>query len=401
MKKMSRLLISVLVMVITFMVPGLCEKKEKIIKLSKNREKRITYYQNGNKKDEFEYLKGKKHGKYTMWYESGEKEQEGVLYEGLDHGTITSWYKNGKKKGAGKFDKGTGRWTEYYPDGSKRITAGYSNGELHGKIREWYENGSPYSELEFKDGKKHGLWTSWYKDGAKFNEVRYEDDKEVWKNETLIARSRGKFKVQYEVVKPKGFSPETKYPLLLLLHGRGGNLKSSRERWKTEELTNQFLIAFVQSSQAMFWLDCYSWDDSQTGRKDIKQVYEDITGSYPVDKDRVIIAGMSAGGKMAIDTALNGIIPVKGFIACCPPKPEGFNKEIVQKSARRGIRGTIIAGERDSHLVGAAREMAAVFKENKLPHRLVIIPGMGHAVPEDSQRRLKAAIAHIYEEKND
>jgi antitoxin component YwqK of YwqJK toxin-antitoxin module/predicted esterase len=392
---MKKLLILTLILVFVWGL-NLAREKEKIIQLEGDKEKKITYYQNGSKKDEYEYQKGKKHGKYTKWYQSGEKEEQGEIFEDKDHGTITRWYKDGKIYGKGTFAKGTGQWAEYYPGGKKKTTAAYKDGKLHGKLVEWYENDAISYELEFKEGKRHGLWSSRDKEGNKFSETKYEEDKKVWENEELIAQARAKIKVEYEIVKPGNFSPKKKYPLLLLLHGRGGNLKSSQERWKTKDLSSRFLIAFVQSSQFLSFIDCYSWDDLQQSRQDVRLVYKEISENYPVDKDKIIIAGMSAGGKISIDAALNGIVPAAGFIACCPPKPEGLTKEMVQKSAARGIRGTIIAGENDTRWVGGAREMAAMFEEMKLPHRLIIVPGMGHQVPEDSDRLLKEAIEHIF-----
>lgn len=396
MHKIKKLFILTLVLTIGWGVNAAQKSGEKIIKLDENREKRITYYENGNKKSEYEYKNGKKHGKFAKWYESGEKEEEGELFEDNDHGTITHWYKDGKVKGKGTFDKGTGTWTEYYPDGRKKAVGTYKDGKVHGKVVEWNENGTISYELELKDGKRHGLWSCRDKEGKLFSETKYEEDKKVWENEELIARARAKIKVEYEILKPAGFSPEKKYPLLFLLHGRGGNIVSIRERWKTKDLNSRFLIVFLQSSQFLPWLDCYSWDDLQQGRRDIRRVYREVIEKYPVDKDKVIIAGMSAGGRMSIDAALNDIIPAAGFIACCPSKLKGLTKEIAQAAVRRGARGTIIAGEEDTRFIGAAKEMAALFKEVNLPCRLIVIPGMGHQVPADSDKQLKEALDHIF-----
>lgn len=396
MKNIKKLLILTLVLIIGWGANAAQKSKEKIIKLDENREKRIAYYENGNKKSEHEYKNGKKHGKFVEWYESGEKEAEGHYFEDKDHGTIRHWYKDGKTKGSGTFDRGTGTWTEYYPDGKKKTVGTYKDGKVHGKVVGWNENGTISYELEFKDDMRHGLWTCRDKEGNLFSETRYEENKIVWENRELIARARAKIKVEYEILKPTGFSPDKKYPLLFLLHGRGGNLESIRERWKTKDLNNRFLIVFVQSSQFLPFLDCYSWDDLQQGRKDIRRVYREVIVKYPPDKDNVIIAGMSAGGKMSIDAALNDIIPAAGFIACCPPNLKELTKETAQAAARRGTRGTIIAGEKDTRFVGAAEEMAALFKEVNLPCRLIVIPGMGHQVPEDSDKHLKEAVDHIF-----
>ena len=53
----------------------------------------VDKYQNGQKKSEKTYRKGKRDGKQTYWYENGQKEKEGTYKDG--NGKSTYWDKDG------------------------------------------------------------------------------------------------------------------------------------------------------------------------------------------------------------------------------------------------------------------------------------------------------------------
>jgi predicted esterase len=67
------------------------------------------------------------------------------------------------------------------------------------------------------------------------------------------------------------------------------------------------------------------------------------------------------------------------------------------QAVQRGIRGTILAGERDNALLSEAKEINALFKEMNLEHRFIVIPGMGHSIPPNSTEHFQTAAAYILE----
>lgn len=196
--------------------------------------------------------------------------------------------------------------------------------------------------------------------------------------------------VRYKVVLPKGYSESNRYALFLMLHGMPSNAIVSMRYWKANQLRRlrQCVFAFVQSSQSIGW-NRYIWSDAEVGRKDIKKAYRNIVKRYPIDTNKVFIGGMSAGGKMSIDVAINAIIPLRGFYACCPVKPDNFNKELVKRAKTTGIRGEILVGENDNRCLAATEEMAEVFTEVNFRHQYEVIKGLGHQIPDDSTERLK------------
>ncbi len=54
-----------------------------------------TWHENGNKKAEVIYAKGKENGPYTLWYENGNKMEEGVYLDGVKTGISIYYSENG------------------------------------------------------------------------------------------------------------------------------------------------------------------------------------------------------------------------------------------------------------------------------------------------------------------
>ncbi len=53
-------------------------------------------YENGQRKFEHTFKKGKANGKLTYWYENGHKQREGALTDGNQHGRWTYWIETGE-----------------------------------------------------------------------------------------------------------------------------------------------------------------------------------------------------------------------------------------------------------------------------------------------------------------
>lgn len=386
-------------------------------------QKKITYYEDGSKKSEVALKNGKRDGLFIEWYPNGSKSMEGQFKDGKYHGLWLFWYDDGKSRGRGEFKDGlrVGTHVFWHKTGAKSVEVSHKNGKFHGIYREynmegqlleelefnegirdgiftwWHENGKKAMEGQYKDNKRTRKWLSWDKHGKPFTERVYKDNKIIWENKELNTRTQANIKATFEIMTPRDYSPGKKYPLVMVLHGEYRSIIHEKMFWKADqlkELKEDYIFAFLQSSQ-IFEMNCFNWNDLDKARKDLKQLYTEIVQIYPVDTGKVIIIGMSQGGQAAIDAAINNIIPVKGFLACCPAKPKELSKEMVKQAVQKGIRGTILAGEKDSRLLPEAQEMNVLFKEMNLDHRFIIIPGMRHEVPVYSTQYFRNAAAHI------
>jgi antitoxin component YwqK of YwqJK toxin-antitoxin module len=189
--------------------------------------KRIDYfdYNAQTKKAEGTIKNNKKEGPWTEWYENGMKKFEGMYVEGerngkgaeFDNKGIETWrgeYLNGKFNGKGVLLKnetkyegewnlgqknGTftetsmdgirsngqyfndikdGHWTVHFANGSKKLEAHYTKGEIvNGQYNEWYANGQKKEEKTLIDGKIEGGHTIWNDKGLVKQSVNYLNGK--------------------------------------------------------------------------------------------------------------------------------------------------------------------------------------------------------------------------------
>jgi len=59
--------------------------------------KSISWFKNGQKKEDTDYVNGKKCGKCIFWYENGQKNYEIDYLDDKKHGKVITWYENGQK----------------------------------------------------------------------------------------------------------------------------------------------------------------------------------------------------------------------------------------------------------------------------------------------------------------
>lgn len=141
-----------------------------------------------------------------------------------------------------------------------------------------------------------------------------------------------------------GSAPEP-WPLLIALHGNLGSLAAFAPYW--DSLPGRgWLAALVQSSCPTWVSGFYDWPEDEQPLAELRQHYDAITGQYPVDPARVVVAGYSMGGQIAMQAALNGTIPARGFIGV-----EGWVFDLdrvpplLESGANPGLRVYLVTGQ--------------------------------------------------------
>jgi len=173
----------------------------------------------------------------------------------------------------------------------------------------------------------------------------------------------------YLVVKPKGYSPEKKYPLLIFLHGRGEQgddielLKVHGPYKMVEKLGLDLLIVAPQSPQDERWdidmLDAF---------------VDEVIEKYPIDKSRVYLTGLSMGGEGAWGLAIRrpetfaALVPICGGWSS-PSKAERL----------RNVPVWAFHGAKDSFVpVGESKKMVNALKALGADARLTVYEDVGH-----------------------
>lgn len=140
----------------------------------------IDYYENGNKKQESNYVDNKLDGIQINWYENNKKKSEVSYIKGKKTGKNLEWYENGNKKLDGDYIEDTKNKTillkinDFWDaDGVQKVTNG--NGEYEeiieakNKIEITY-----YGRGNLKDGLKDGTWQGWFgKPEVKYTEYYF------------------------------------------------------------------------------------------------------------------------------------------------------------------------------------------------------------------------------------
>jgi len=181
------------------------------------------------------------------------------------------------------------------------------------------------------------------------------------------------------------------YPLLIYFHGRNGNMRSDLEQWEAAR-RGGWLVLLPQSAQAVF-PGGYCWDDPAQGIADVKFHYEQILREHAIDRGRVVLAGFSQGGGMALYAALSGEIPVRGYIGV------GAWWHSVEELAELAARGNkpgayFVTGGQDQSLA-RIREIQAMLRLNDIPLDEEFHSDIGHVYPPDFASSFEKAIEFI------
>lgn len=248
-------------------------------------------------------------------------------------------------------------------------------------------------------GLEHGIWYGLYD----FTHALWDPYRErpdfldfMDKNDRMRQEAQRRARPGIKMEIPKGYSKEKEYPLFVALHGGGENMEAFSQNWRSPRLEDEFLVAYLQSSQVVT-MDGFGWtEDLSLAKEEILAAYRRILTEYRVDGDRILIGGFSSGGVAALMVALDDVLPVAGFVVLCPARPEGFTAEKVRAASKRGTRGVLLTTEMDQRLEDQSA-MAGLMAREGFSCDFQITPDIGHWYPEDLGRRIDQAIAYIVE----
>jgi predicted esterase len=202
------------------------------------------------------------------------------------------------------------------------------------------------------------------------------------KNQDPLAARRGDFKKAYRsdaddtlqpyrVFVPKSYDGNAAFPLVIALHGMGGDENSyfdfyGNGAFKVEAERRGYLVACPKGRQsASMYLG--------TAEKDVFDVIGQVRSAYKVDADRIYLTGHSMGGfgtwsfAMAHPDLFAAIAPVAG----------GGNPAGLGKIAH--VPELVVHGDSDKTVsVEQSRRMVAAAKEQGIELKYVEIPGGDH-----------------------
>ena len=170
-------------------------------------------------------------------------------------------------------------------------------------------------------------------------------------------------------------------PLLIALHGNQSTAERTLPFWEPA-LKDGWVTAIPQSSQVMF-KGAFAWDDLEQSKSYVINQYEALVQNIAFDAERVVIAGHSMGGLVAIQMALRGLLPVRGFVVNGPAvpyldEPEELDK-LLPRARERGLRAYFIVGERDDAInTPEVKNLAEKIEAAGIPCEVELVPDATH-----------------------
>jgi predicted esterase len=216
-------------------------------------------------------------------------------------------------------------------------------------------------------------------------------------NAARIEAAEKKAEQIIDVVTPEGYDPSKKYPLFIALHGGGESIAALKPEWNSPRLRNEFITAFIQSTQVSS-MRGFHWQKEDVTRREIVAAYEKLLKQYPIDTGRVLIGGFSSGGFASLILAFSDLLPVRGFVVLCFELPQTIGDNAVLAAVKRGVRGTFLTTEQDGR-INQQKELAAHWAQLGFDGEVHITPNIGHWFPKNFAELLDQAIGRILGEK--
>lgn len=146
--------------------------------------------------------------------------------------------------------------------------------------------------------------------------------------------------------------------LLIALHGSPGEpAHTFADHWNAA-LDTGAIVAVPQSTQPHGPEGGWTWADPSRTERDLLLTYDTVTNEHVIDPGKIVLAGFSQGGRVAISGALRQKpVPARGFIAVAPAiRDHPIDDELRDASP---LQGVLVVGENDWVLPSVERLHAA------------------------------------------
>jgi predicted esterase len=225
----------------------------------------------------------------------------------------------------------------------------------------------------------------------------YYKDNAVFERLAQMEKSKmDSMHLQYEIVLPTGYNNEKIYPILFVFHGNNRNIAKAKLSWKAPIMNQEFITVFLQSYIPSSPTD-FKWvPDDEKIKKEFTEIYDQILKNYPVDDSKIIFAGMSAGGKKALDFTLHNYFPVSGLVLNCPVVPENVTDSMITNFAETDKKLGILTGGNDFALEGQQKLVSTIDSLGGQT-RIFVTEDLGHSFAENFTQLLDEYLRWVIE----
>ena len=232
-------------------------------------------------------------------------------------------------------------------------------------------------------GLNNTIYHQYFEDNSEFQILVEEEDK-------LLSTMH----IEHKVLLPQNYNKKKGYPLLYIFHGNNRNIDKSEVVWQSPLMSEEFITVFLQSYMPSSSED-FRWvaDDDKT-RKEFREIYDQILNKYSVDRKKIVFAGMSAGGRKAVELVMNNYFPASGMVLNCPVIPTDINDEMIKSFVDKNRKLAIITGENDFALENQ-KELVGRINKQKGQAIIEVNEGLGHNFSDNFTEQLEKNLGWV------
>ena len=196
------------------------------------------------------------------------------------------------------------------------------------------------------------------------------------------------------VLLPDSFDPGKRYPLLIAMHGYGGEPVNFSKAFKAAGSIKGYIVCCPYAPVVMGKAS-FNWGGEEQADKRIMETIAFLEAKYNIDEKRMIIAGFSQGGYYSYYL---GLKHPDIFIGAIPIGP-GYGPELeplLAGAAKNKMKFYVLMGElepeeRINNNILAVKQ----FTQAGITASFNFFSGVGHALPGDVDFELVRAIEWI------
>lgn len=202
------------------------------------------------------------------------------------------------------------------------------------------------------------------------------------------------------ILEPSSIQNNHPVPLCIVLHGNDSNPQAHAEFWRPLSVAG-WLVLLPQSSRVGQQPNTFIWNTpglAEWNFQEIQNVFAGIQKTYKINLSKIILAGFSMGGGMAIEMILGGHMEALGFVVVAPYVPykyvdlQSHYSEFVKSPA---VRGYCIVGEQDSFAVEGTAALASRLPSMNISCFVELHPNLDHEYPSDFEKSLLKAVNYV------
>jgi len=193
---------------------------------------------------------------------------------------------------------------------------------------------------------------------------------------------------------PPNYNKDEAAPLLVLLHGYGGNPTSMIELYKPLANSKGAILLACRASE-ISGRNSFYWDfENKTSLEKIRKDIESVAKRFNIDKDKIMLSGFSQGGYLCYDFGLKNADLFKGLM----PVAGSIPKEIkLSDMAKKDLKLYAFIGLKESpKFLEAYDSLDETLDDLEIPYYLHY-SNIGHKYPENTNEALMQAYDWLME----